>query len=254
MSDQYDLIVIGGGSGGLAAAKRAAEYGARVALIERGRLGGTCVNVGCVPKKVMWNAAQIAHTLEDAADYGFALGTHEFHWNVLKRNRDAHVLDLNEGYARGLARNGVEVIRGNARFVGLKTVEVNGERLSGERVVIATGGHPIVPDVPGAELGITSDGFFELERRPDRVAIIGAGYVAAEFAGVLHALGAEVALVMRREQLLMSFDFMLHDTLMHHLRGEAVEFFTNTQIVGLAREAGGGLTLLCASGTRLGGF
>jgi len=254
MSRHFDLLTIGGGSGGVAVSNRAAQHGAKCALIERGRLGGTCVNVGCVPKKVMWNAAQIAHTLEDAADYGFALGTHEFHWNVLKRNRDAHVLDLNEGYARGLARNGVEVIRGNARFVGPKTVEVNGERLSGERVVIATGGHPIVPDVPGAELGITSDGFFELERRPDRVAIIGAGYVAAEFAGVLHALGAEVALVMRREQLLMSFDFMLHDTLMQHLRGEAVELHTNTHVVGLALEAGGGLTVLCAGGARLSGF
>src|SRR5262249_21364484 len=155
-----------------------------------------------------------------AADYGFSLGTREFHWSTLKRNRDAHVLDLNEAYARGLAGNGVEVIHGNARFVGPKTVEVNGERVIGERVIIATGGHPIVPDLPGAELGITSDGFFELERRPDRVAIVGAGYVAAEFAGVLHALGTEVTLVLRREQLLMSFDVMLRDSLMQHLRAD----------------------------------
>lgn len=254
MSRHFDLLTIGGGSGGVALSNRAAQYGAKCALIERARLGGTCVNVGCVPKKVMWNAAQIAHALEDAADYGFVLGPHEFHWSALKRNRDAHVLDLNEAYARGLAGNGVEVIRGSARFVGPKTVEVNGERLSGERVVIATGGRPIVPDLPGAELGITSDGFFELERRPDRVAIVGAGYVAAEFAGVLHALGADVTLVLRREQLLMSFDVMLRDTLMQHLRADAVEFFTNTHVVGLAREAAGSLTLLCASGARLGGF
>src|SRR5262245_45518848 len=200
MSRHFDLLTIGGGSGGVAVSNRAAQHGARCALIERSRLGGTCVNVGCVPKKVMWNAAQIALALDDAADYGFALGAREFDWSALKRNRDAHVRDLNEGYARALARNGVEVIRGNARFVGAKTVEVNGERVSGERVVIATGGHPIVPDLPGAELGITSDGFFELERRPDRVAIVVAGYVAAEFAGVLHALGAAVARVMPAEQ------------------------------------------------------
>src|SRR5262249_50049543 len=148
-----------------------------------------------------------------------------------------------------LAGNGVEVIRGSARFVGPKTVEVNGEHLSGERVVIATGGRPIVPDLPGAEFGITSDGFFELERRPDRVAIVGAGYVAAEFAGVLHALGADVTLVLRREQLLMSFDVMLRETLMRHLRAGAVQFCTNTQVVGLAHEAAGSLTLSCTSGT-----
>src|SRR5215470_49752 len=254
MSRHFDLLTIGGGSGGVALSNRAAQYGAKCALIERGRLGGTCVNVGCVPKKVMWNAAQIAHTLDDAADYGFALGPHEFDWSALKRNRDGHVRDLNDAYARGLAGNGVEVIRGNARFVGPKTVEVNGEHVSGKHVVIASGGHPIVPDLPGAGLGITSDGFFELEQRPDRVAIVGAGYVAAEFAGVLHALGAEVTLVLRREQLLMSFDVMLRDTLMQHLRTDAVEFFTSTQIVGLARDAGGRLELRSASGTRLGGF
>src|SRR4051794_26363238 len=177
MSETFDLLTIGGGSGGVAVSNRAAQYGARCVLIERGRLGGTCVNVGCVPKKIMWSAGHIAHTLEDAADYGFSIGAHRLDWSALKASRDRYVLDLNERYASGLAASGVTVVRGDARFIGPKTVEVEGRQLSARHVVIATGGHPIVPDVPGAEQGITSDGFFELERRPDRIAIVGAGYI-----------------------------------------------------------------------------
>ena len=130
MTRHFDLLTIGAGSGGVAVSNRASMHGARCALIERGRIGGTCVNVGCVPKKVMWNGAQIAHALEDAADYGFRLGPHEFRWQDLKRNRDQHVLDLNEIYLRHLTRNDVELIRGTARFVDTRTVEVGNERLS----------------------------------------------------------------------------------------------------------------------------
>jgi glutathione reductase (NADPH) len=202
----------------------------------------------------MWNAAQLAHALQDAADYGFALEPHQFHWDRLKRNRDGLVQGLNESYALGLAKNGVEVIHGSARFIGPKTVEVAGRRISAEQVVIATGGHPTVPDVTGAGHGITSDGFFELERRPDRVAIIGSGYVAAEFAGVLRALGAEVTVTTRRRQLLMSFDTMLRDTLMEHMRADGVELLTSTQIVGLERDPRGRLALLCGNGAPHGGF
>jgi len=254
MARHFDLLTIGGGSGGVAVSNRAAQYGARCAVIERGRLGGTCVNVGCVPKKVMWNAAQIATALEDAADYGFVLGPHRLNWPQLKRNRDQHVLDLNGGYARGLAGNAVEVIRGDARFVGPKLVEVDGEQISAEHIVIATGGHPIVPDVPGGQLGITSDGFFDLADQPAKVAIVGAGYIAAELSGMLHALGTEVTLVLRRERLLMSFDLMLRDQLMAHMREDGIEFFTNTQVTGLERDAAGKFALLSASGTRLSGF
>ena len=254
MTGHYDLLTIGGGSGGVAVSNRAAQYGAKCALIERARLGGTCVNVGCVPKKIMWNAAQLAHALHEAADYGFTPTPQPFHWDALKRNRDAYVLDLNERYAETLASNRVDVIRGSARFVGPKTVVVEGERISAESVVIATGGQPIVPDVPGAAHGITSDGFFELERRPDKVAIVGAGYVAAEFAAVLSALGAEVTVALRREQLLMSFDALLRDTLMQHMRADGVELLTSTRVVGLERDSSGKLTLLCTGGTRFGGF
>ena len=254
MTRHFDLLTIGGGSGGVAVSNRAARYGAKCAVIERGRLGGTCVNVGCVPKKVMWNAAQLAHALEDAEDYGFAVGPHELHWDKLKRNRDRHVLDLNGIYERVLGGSGVEIVRGNARFVDAKTVEVNGERLSAEHVIIATGGHPIVPAVPGAALGITSDGFFELERRPDNIAIIGAGYIAAELSGVMRALGAKVTIMLRRELLLTSFDSMLREMVMEHMRASGIEFHTNTHVVGVERERSGRLAVLCGSGARFGGF
>src|SRR5262245_53183524 len=177
MTTHYDLLTIGGGSGGVAVSNRAALYGARCLLIEKGRLGGTCVNVGCVPKKVMWNGAQIAGALQDAADYGFRIGEHTFDWATLKRARDEHVLDLNGRYARYLASNRVQVLAGAARFVGRRTVEVDGERYSAVHVVIATGGRPTRPDIPGVRYGITSDGFFELEAQPRKVAIVGPGYI-----------------------------------------------------------------------------
>lgn len=252
--DHYDLITLGGGSGGVAAANRAGSYGARCLLIERGRLGGTCVNVGCVPKKVMWNGAQLAHALADAVDYGFRSAPHTFDWATLKRARDAHVHELNAAYAKSLATNKVEVVVGTARFVGTKTVEVNGRRYSAEHVIVATGGHPIVPDIAGARYGITSDEFFELNQQPRKVAVVGAGYIAAELSGVFSALGSQVTVVLRREQLLMSFDALMGETLMEHMREEGIEFMVNTQIIGLEKDPRGHMTLLAESGTRLGGF
>ena len=254
MTRHFDLITIGGGSGGVAVSNRAALHGAKCLLIERGRLGGTCVNVGCVPKKVMWNGAQIAGVLEDAADYGFSVGAHRFDWATLKRERDRHVRELNGHYANYLAGNKVEVLQGEARFVGPKVVEVAGRRFSAEHIVIATGGHPMVPDVPGARLGITSDGFFELEQQPGKVALVGAGYIAAELSGVFHALGSQVTVVLRRERLLGSFDPLLRETLMEHMRADGIEFLTNTQLVGLENDAQGRLELQCSSGTHIGGF
>ncbi len=253
MTTHYDLITIGGGSGGVAASNRAASYGAKCLLIEKARLGGTCVNVGCVPKKVMWNASQIAGGLEDADDYGFRIGGHTFDWAALKRERDQHVHDLNARYARYLGSNNVDVITGEAKFVGVKTVDVAGKRFSAEHVIVATGGHPIMPDLPGAHYGITSDGFFDLETQPRRVAIVGAGYIAAELSGVFHALGSEVTIVLRRDRLLGSFDPLLRETLMDRMREDGIELFTNTQLVGLEKDRHG-LTLLCASGTHLGGY
>ena len=239
----FDYLVIGGGSGGVATARRAAEYGARVALIEAGRLGGTCVNVGCVPKKVMWYAANIAHSLEDAAGYGFTLAGHDFDWPTLKQRRDAYVQRLNGIYDGMLEKAGVEVIRGFGRFVDKDTVEVDGERYSAPHIVIATGGHPVVPETPGAELGITSDGFFELERLPRRVAVVGGGYIAVELAGVLRALGSEVDLLVRGEVLLRPFDGLLREELVTHMRDAGIQLCFRHQVRSLARQQDGSIRI-----------
>jgi glutathione reductase (NADPH) len=223
VSDQaFDLISVGGGSGGLACAQRAAEYGAKVAVIESHRLGGTCVNVGCVPKKVMWNAASVAFSLADASDYGFDVTLGGSDWPTLKRKRDAYVLRLNGIYERNLAAKGVTYVPGAARFLDKNSVEVNGKRMTAQHIVIATGGRPRVPELPGAELGITSDGFFSLEQRPKRVAIVGSGYVACELAGAFHELGAQVEIFIRKDHLLMSFDVMLGKSLMRAMHEQGI--------------------------------
>src|ERR1700744_204200 len=227
MAEKFDYVVIGAGSGGLASAQRAAEYGAKVALIEAGRLGGTCVNVGCVPKKVMWNAADIADKLEDAAEYGFRLGPAERHdWQMLKTKRDAYVARLNGIYEANLARRHIELLRGFGRLTDARTVEVAGRKLTAPHILIATGGRPLLPHLPGAELGITSDGFFELTELPQRVAVVGSGYIAIELVGILSALGAKVTLVLRGKTALREFDSMLGETMLLALREEGVEVAT----------------------------
>src|SRR3984885_12880698 len=234
VSDQaFDLISVGGGSGGLACAQRAAEYGARAAVIESQRLGGTCVNVGCVPKKVMWNAASVAQSLANAEDYGFDVKVGDNDWPALKRKRDAYVLRLNGIYERNLETKGVAYIRGAARFLDKNTVEVNGVSLRARHIVIATGGEATVPKLPGAEHGITSDGFFSLEQRPARVAIVGSGYVACELAGAFHELGSEVELFIRKDHLLMSFDAMLGKSLMREMRAQGMTIHPNVAPAGV---------------------
>ncbi len=221
-TEVFDLISVGGGSGGLACAQRAAEYGAKTAVIESGRLGGTCVNVGCVPKKVMWNAAGVALALKDASDYGFGITAGDNDWGVLKQRRDAYIVRLNAIYARNLAAKGVKHVRGTARFIDAHTLEANGERFTAPHIVIATGSVPIVPPLTGAQLGITSDGFFELERRPQRVAIAGSGYIACELAGAFHELGSQVELFIRKDRLLTHFDAMLGKSLMREMHAEGM--------------------------------
>jgi glutathione reductase (NADPH) len=253
MEKRYDLVVIGGGSGGIAMANRAASYGAKVALIESARLGGTCVNVGCVPKKVMWNVASIAHAFHEAGDYGFSARLEGFDWAGLKQRRDDYIAWLNGRYQAGLEKNGVEWIRGRGRFAGPHAVAVDGRRFEAPHVAIATGGRPILPKWKGAELGITSDGFFELGRQPRRVAVVGSGYVAVELAGVFRALGSEVAVLARRAGVLMSFDEMLREAVMREMAADGIEIHVNTHVREALRE-GGTVTLQCVEGTRLTGF
>lgn len=254
MSQHYDLIAIGGGSGGLSAAERAASYGARCAVIEARELGGTCVNRGCVPKKVMWYAATLAHAVHDALDYGFSLEMQGFDWGKLKAARDAYVSGINRWYHTYLADSGIDEIRGFARFVDARTVEVDGKRYSADHIVIAPGGKPIVLDVPGAEFGITSDGFFELERRPDRVAIIGGGYIAVELAGMLGALGSRVTMLLRSEEdFLPNFDSMLRTGLMEELLGDGISIHVDSKVDAIERHGDGTLNISC-NGERIAGF
>ncbi len=253
-TSSFDLIAIGGGSGGLACAQRAAEYGAKAVVIESGRLGGTCVNVGCVPKKVMWNAASIATALDDAAHYGFAVTRQDHDWLALKQKRDAYIERLNGIYARNLAAKSIEQIRGRARFLDARTVEVDGRRLTAEHIVIATGGRPMIPDLPGAEDGITSDGFFELERRPRRVAVVGSGYIACELAGAFHELGSAVEIFVRKTHLLNQFDAMLGAALMRELRAQGIVIHEQFVPAELQPDEDGAQALRALDGRRACGF
>ncbi len=237
MSEVVDLIVVGGGSGGIATARRAAEYGARVILVEAGRLGGTCVNVGCVPKKLMWNAADLENAVRDAGGYGFDVTLKGHDWAGLKTRRDAYVMRLNGIYEANLAKSKVELLRGRARLIDAQTVEVDGRRISGKCIVLATGGRPRQPHIPGAELGIDSDGFFALSERPARVTLVGGGYVSVEFAGVFAALGSEVTVVWRGGSLLRDFDPMLGLAAQEGLVAAGATLLPNARPTALARSA-----------------
>mgnify|MGYP006271779229 CR=1 FL=1 len=255
MSEDFDFLVIGGGSGGIAAARRASAHGAKTGLIEGNALGGTCVNVGCVPKKVMWNAAHLSELMHDASDYGFALADGPaIDWAQLKEKRAAYIERLNGIYARNLANDEVTRIEGWARFVDTHTVEVGERRYTARHILIATGGRPAVPDLPGAELGITSDGFFALEQQPQKVAVIGAGYIAVELAGIFDALGSEVNMLLRNEVFLRRFDSLLRDTLMEEMSKAGVSVLTHLHMDAIERDANGCLTLHTRDGHRYTGF
>lgn len=251
----FDLIVIGGGSGGLAAAQRAAEYGAKVALVEKSRLGGTCVNAGCVPKKVMWYAADLAHGIGHAADFGFDIEQRGHDWQRLVEAREAYIRRLNDIYAANIGRRNITLLKGEARFVDTHAIEVKGEDKThtAERFVIATGGHPRFPDIPGAELGISSDGFFALESLPRRVAVVGSGYIAVELAGVLNALGSDVTVFVRRDGVLRSFDPMLRELLAEAMDADGIRIVTHC-VPGELRKEDEGLCFIAEDGTRHGNY
>jgi glutathione reductase (NADPH) len=234
VSNKFDLIVIGGGSGGIAHARRAAEYGASVAVIEYGPLGGTCVNVGCVPKKVMWYTAAHKHHITQAVDYGFDVTLNGHDWARIKKGRDKYVKRLNGIYENNLTSSGVTYIAGAASFVDERTVAVGNDHYTADRIVIATGGRPKLPNIAGAEYGITSDGFFELEDRPQRILVAGSGYIAVELAGVLSGLGSEVRLVVRKDSIIREFDGMLGEKLMEAMERDGIDI--ETRVVPAAVE------------------
>ncbi|KAK6337689.1 Glutathione reductase [Orbilia brochopaga] len=258
-SDEYDFLVIGGGSGGLGAARRAAsKYGQKVAIIEKsGRLGGTCVNVGCVPKKICWNAASIAETLHDAAGYGFKVVQKEaFDWYSFKHKRDAYIKRLNGIYERNLNKDNVEYISAHASLVSknevvLKAIDGSEESktIKAKKILVTTGGYPMIPtQIPGAELGISSDGFFDLETLPKKVAVVGAGYIAVEFAGIFNALGTETHLFIRGETFLRKFDPMIQDVLTDHYSKLGIHIHKNSKAFKNVEKTSSGSLMLHSEG------
>lgn len=237
----YDLIAIGAGSGGLSVVERAASYGRKCAVIERGKMGGTCVNVGCVPKKIMWFGANLSHALDDAASYGFDIKKAGFSWEQLIRKREAYISGINDWYYGYLKSLGIDVITGDAHFVDDHTIEVDGNPCSAEHIAIATGTVPAKTGIPGAEHAITSDGFFALESRPDKVAIAGSGYIAVELAGVLNSLGTDVSLYLRKSHVLGEFDSLIKSTLFEELGKAGIELKTNCEITQIDKNEDGSL-------------
>lgn len=224
----YDYIVIGGGSGGIASANRAGMHGAKVLLIEGNELGGTCVNVGCVPKKVMWQASTILETIErDASSYGIQADVKHVDFKELVEKREKYIDFLHGAYQRGLDSNNVEAIKGYARFVDSQTVEVNGESYQANHILIATGGKPSKMTIPGGEYAIDSNGFFALTELPKSTIILGAGYIAAELSGVLNGLGSEVMWAYRKERPLRTFDKMLSDNLIEMYQEAGIHTYAN---------------------------
>ncbi len=235
----YDLITLGAGSGGLSIIERAASYGQRCAVIERGDIGGTCVNVGCVPKKIMWFAANLAHVIEDARGYGYDLARNGFDWSKLVANRERYISGINSWYHGYMKELGVDEIEGEASFVDANTVVVKGKNYSAKHIAIATGTHPRVPPIPGAEHAITSDDFFGLERQPARVAIAGSGYIAVELAGMLNSLGSHVTLYLRKHHVLGEFDSLIQTTLLEELAKSGIELRTQCEITRITRNPSG---------------
>lgn len=238
--ETFDYIVIGGGSGGIASANRAGMHGAKVLLIEGANIGGTCVNVGCVPKKVMWSASEMnAMMLQQAKEYGFDVTIDDFNFSRLVENRQMYIERLHGLYMKGLASNGVTVMKGFAKFVAKRTVEVNGEKYHAPHILIATGGKIVRPNIPGAEFGIDSNGFFELTEQPKSVAVVGAGYIAVEIAGVLNGLGSETHLAFRKETFLRDFDEMMISGLTESYEKQGIHLHAHSVPKEVTKESDG---------------
>ena len=244
MAKHYDYISIGGGSGGIASANRAGMHGAKVALIEGNAIGGTCVNVGCVPKKVMWHGAQMMDDMKlYAEDYGITIQDRQLNFEKLVKNREGYISRLHTIYQKNLNNNTVDLINGYAKFVDAHTVEVNGEQYTADHFLIATGGRPLWPEIPGSEYGIDSDGFFELTELPERVAIIGAGYIAVELAGVLHGLGSDTHLFVRKHAPLRNFDSIIVEGLVETMAREGATLHIHSVPKEVVKNEDGTLTI-----------
>jgi glutathione reductase (NADPH) len=251
MPDAYDLIVIGGGSGGVRAARMAAGFGARVLLAERDRMGGTCVIRGCVPKKLLWYAAHFRDEFDDAAGYGWTLSEPEFSWPALIAAKDREIARLEAIYGRLLGDAGVVTVKGHAQFIDPHTVAIDGRHHRAANVLIATGGRPFVPAIPGAELGFTSNEAFHLTELPRRVVIIGGGYIAVEFAGIFHGLGSEVTLAYRGPEFLRGFDDDVRHFLHRSMERRGIRILLNARAESIEAGADGERRVALADGSFL---
>ena len=253
----YDYLAIGGGSGGIASINRAAMYGKKCAIIEAKHIGGTCVNVGCVPKKVMWYGANMSSAVyKYAADYGFDLTVNQFDFAKLRANREAYIERIHQSYKNGFAKNGVQLIEGFAKFIDKNTVEVShpdgtSEQITADHILIATGGRPQRLDITGAELGIDSDGVFELTHLPESVAIIGGGYIGVEIAGVLNALGSDTHLCLRGEKPLRGFDGDIVDVLVDVMQKDGIKFHTKVNPNAIIKNSDDSITIHFDTGDSL---
>ncbi|KAG6007892.1 GTP-binding protein gtr1 [Claviceps maximensis] len=251
ITKEIDYVVLGGGSGGLGSARMASsKFGAKTLVVEASRLGGTCVNVGCVPKKVTYNAAAIAETIHDAKAYGFSVEqTAPFDWTTFKKKRDAYIQRLNGIYERNLGNDKVEYLHGWGRLVSKNQVEVtqdDGSKvlINAKKILLAVGGRPSSPpSIPGAELGVNSDGFFDIDKQPKKVAIVGAGYIAVEFAGMFNALGTETHLFIRHKTFLRNFDPMIQETVTNEYERLGVHLHKESQASKIEKGANGKLTV-----------
>lgn len=251
MSYDFDLFVIGAGSGGVRAARFAAGYGARVAVAESRYLGGTCVNVGCVPKKLLVYGAHYAEDIEQAGAYGWSLSEASFDWATLIANKNREIQRLNGIYRNLLTNSGVSLFEGHARIVDAHTVEVNGQRHSCEHILIATGGWPQIPDIPGRELAITSNEAFFLPALPKRVLVVGGGYIAVEFASIFNGMGAQTTLMYRGDLFLRGFDGAVREHLRDELGKKGVDLQFNADIASIERQADGSLIATLKDGRAL---
>jgi glutathione reductase (NADPH) len=247
----YDLFVIGAGSGGTRASRIAASLGARVAVAEHHRAGGTCVIRGCVPKKLLVYASHFREDFEDAHGYGWTVGEPSFSWSALIANKDQEIARLERVYENLLEKAGAKLLRGTARIVGTNAVELDGRRITARYILVATGGWPFKPPIPGVEHAITSNEVFEFAALPKRVLVVGGGYIAVEFAGIFRGLGAEVTLSYRGERVLRGFDDDVRAHVQEEMAKKGVRFLLRSVVAGIERGADGTLTVKLVEGEPL---
>jgi len=250
MKHDFDLFTIGGGSGGVRASRVSAGYGAKVAIAESGRFGGTCVNVGCIPKKLFSYAAHMREDFEVAKSFGWTVGEPRFDWATLLANKDREIARLNGVYERVLSLAGVEIMRGRATVADPHTVEIGGRRFSARHILLATGSWPTVPDIPGREHAITSNEVFHLERLPRRVLLIGGGYIAVEFASIFNGLGVQTTLSYRGRRLLRGFDAELGERLAEEMAAKGVKMHFGAEPLRIAKRGDGSLEVELGDGSR----